>query len=421
MFDQPEFESVLRANLKRNPQIELRGDTEVTSVADDGQGRIRVTFVDHTEREGVLNAAYVLGCDGANSIVRRDIDVSMHDLRFAQRWLVIDIATTADLHQWEGVHQVCDPVRAGTYMRIGETRYRWEFRLRQAETAGEFQDLTALWPLLAPWTAHLEPADLKIIRVAEYSFRAQIAEQWRRGNVFLLGDAAHLTPPFIGQGLGSGLRDAMNLAWKLAGVLMGDLSASVLDSYEQERKPHARDMIRMALRVGQAMTAGGEFGNLIRRALIPTLTLLPTLRMKIVDSATPALRKSALVHRSRVLPRNLPGTLCPNPLHGQQRLDAYLGGRFALISARQLTKPEQAVADERGAVVIVVDPDTELADWLRHGHAGAAIVRPDRTVMAASARAGEMVDVLPRFQPSSSCPPPITAVIQDDPPPTRSA
>ena len=110
--------------------------------------------------------------------------------------------------------------------------------------------MTALRPLIAPWTAGVDDDRLDLLRVTEYTFRAQIADRWRRGNVFLLGDAAHLTPPFIGQGMGAGLRDAMNLAWKLAGVLDRTLPAELLDTYVEERKPHARQMIRLALTVG---------------------------------------------------------------------------------------------------------------------------------------------------------------------------
>ena len=221
MFDQPEFEALLRTNLKRYPCVEFRGDVEVTEVAEHGQGRVRVTFDDRADgSKHVVEANYVLGCDGANSVVRSCMGTTMQDLKFDQRWLVVDIATTADLDQWDGVHQVCDPVRAATYMRIGHTRYRWEFRLLPGETEDDFADLDALRPLIAPWVGpRSATTDLELIRVAEYTFRAKFADRWRRGNIFLLGDAAHLTPPFIGQGMGAGLRDAMNLAWKLAGVL----------------------------------------------------------------------------------------------------------------------------------------------------------------------------------------------------------
>ena len=106
------------------------------------------------------------------------------------------------------------------------------------------------------------PSDqLELVRVAEYTFRAQLADHWRDRNVFLLGDAAHLTPPFIGQGMGAGLRDAMNLSWKIAGVLSGDLPESMLDTYEIERKPHAQAMIRLAKLVGVSMTKGGRAGR----------------------------------------------------------------------------------------------------------------------------------------------------------------
>jgi len=132
MFDQPELEALLRTNLKRYSNAELRGNVEVTAVEETSDGRIRVAFVDGTDNsEHDVHADFVLGCDGANSVVRARIGAAMRDMRFEQRWLVVDAATDADLDQWDGVHQVCNPARAGTYMRIGSTRYRWEFRLLQ--------------------------------------------------------------------------------------------------------------------------------------------------------------------------------------------------------------------------------------------------------------------------------------------------
>ena len=321
----------------------------------------------------------------------------MRDLKFDQRWLVVDIATTAELDQWDGVHQVCDPVRAATYMRIGDSRYRWEFQLLPGETADEFGSLDALRPLIAPWVGDGPPADLTLVRVAEYTFRAKIADRWRRGNLFLLGDAAHLTPPFIGQGMGAGLRDAMNLAWKLAGVISGDLATTVLDSYEQERKPHARLMIAMALGMGWAMTAGGEIGNLIRRLVVPRLRLVPALRDKLIESRTPALHRSALVAK-RHTPWQFAGTLCPNPLLADgQRLDAILGGGFALVTRTPTTEAQRALIEHRGAVVHVARPGSVLADWLRRGYVAAAVVRPDRTVMRASREVQELCEAMPTF------------------------
>lgn len=402
MFDQPELEQLLRDNLARYPGIELRGNTEVTDITPVDGGGIRVSYRNRSDGTTmVVDADYVLGCDGANSLIRSRIGTSMRDMHFQQRWLVVDVATEADLHQWEGVHQVCDPHRAGTYMRIGKTRYRWEFQLLDGESADQFSDLAALIPLIAPWIGNVHEAELELIRVTEYTFRAQLADRWRRGNVFLLGDAAHLTPPFIGQGMGAGLRDAMNLAWKLAGVLGGDLPPTALDSYEQERKPHARSMIRFALAVGRFMTAGGDVGNLVRRIVVPRLGLLPGVRHRVVDSTTPALHRSALVHRRRG-PRSLTGTLCPNPvLADGRRLDDALGLGFAVITTVPLKSTQHALIKDRGATALCAAPGSELARWLRGGHTTAVIVRPDRTVMRSSRRVDDLLAVLPELHSGS--------------------
>ena len=300
MFDQPELEQLMRTNLKDQSTVSLRGDVEVTDVTQDGQGRVRVDFTDRLtgEPESVL-ATYVLGCDGANSVVRTAIGSTMEDLRFEQRWLVIDVDSTVELDQWEFAHQLCDPGRAATYMRIGDTRYRWEFRLLEGETATDFESIEALQPLIGSWVKGIACDQLQLVRVAEYHFRAQLADRWREGNVFLLGDAAHLTPPFIGQGLGAGVRDSMNLSWKIAGVLSRDLPESVLDTYEVERKPHARALIRLAKLVGVAMTRGGRAGDLLRRAIAPRLHWVPGVRDRLLDSETPPLSRSALVDGTR--------------------------------------------------------------------------------------------------------------------------
>jgi 3-(3-hydroxy-phenyl)propionate hydroxylase len=403
MFDQPELEALLRANLKHHPCAVLRGDVEVTTVTDDGQGHVVVSFDDRSEQTThVVEANYVLGCDGANSVVRSSIGSAMRDMKFDQRWLVVDIATTADIDQWDGAHQVCDPERAGTYMRIGDTRYRWEFRLLPGETAQDFTDLAALRLLIGPWVRHVPTSELTLIRVAEYTFRARVAEHWRRGNVFVLGDAAHLTPPFIGQGMGAGLRDAMNLAWKLAAVLNGRLPADALDTYQQERKPHVCHMIRIALGVGWSMTAGGRLGNVMRRLLLPRLRFIPGLRNKILDSTTPALHRSALVARSRA-PGRLAGTLCPNPvLADGERLDTVLGDGFGLITATTPDADQQARLDDDGVVIHLAEPGGELARWLRRGHATAAVIRPDRTVMSAGRHLGALCATVPAPQPRSA-------------------
>lgn len=404
MFDQPELEELLRANLTRFPRARLRGDTEVLDlVLPSGAGPLRLTVRDRSSsRQNQITADFVLGCDGANSMVRSAIGVTMRSLKFDQRWLVIDIATDADLEQWEGVHQLCDGHRAGTYMRIGPTRYRWEFRLLDHESVADFATLAHLRPLIAPWTRDVADAELTVVRVAEYTFRAQLADRWNRGNVFLLGDAAHLTPPFIGQGMGAGLRDAMNLAWKIAGVQYGDLPRGALQSYQRERRPHARHMISLALNVGRAMTSGGRLGAAARARVLPHLHAVPGLRAKVTDSETPPLRSSALLRR-RPHTRGIVGHLCPNPrLDAGCRLDDVLGVGFGVITTQALTHAQQQLVSTRGARTIYAAAGSELARWLDGHHVRAVVVRPDRAVLAAGRDVTAVCRNLPTFLPPDS-------------------
>ncbi|NJP34533.1 bifunctional 3-(3-hydroxy-phenyl)propionate/3-hydroxycinnamic acid hydroxylase MhpA [Micromonospora thermarum] len=395
MFDQPELEAILRRNLTKHGSVTLRGGTEVTALAQDADG-VRLDVTDTaTGAHDVIRAAYVLGCDGANSLTRTSIGARMQDLGFAQRWLVVDVVTETDLDQWEGVHQLCDPVRAGTYMRVGATRYRWEFRLAPDESADDYRDITRLHPVISPWTGTIPATELEIVRAAEYTFRAQVADRWRDRRVFLLGDAAHLTPPFIGQGMGAGLRDAMNIAWKLAGVLHGALPENVLDTYQIERRHHARSMIRLAKVIGTAMTAGGRVGDLVRRAVAPRLHLVPRLRDLAADSETPALHRSALVVRPR-LRRGLAGRLCPNAiLDDERRFDDVAAGRFAIVTSTTPPARQRAEVEGQGAVLITVRPGDELHRWLTRGRVNVALVRPDGTVLDAGPRLSMLCTHLP--------------------------
>ncbi|MFJ3204055.1 bifunctional 3-(3-hydroxy-phenyl)propionate/3-hydroxycinnamic acid hydroxylase [Streptomyces sp. NPDC086989] len=401
MFDQPQLEELLRTNLERHPTVTLRGNVDVTAVEQSGGGPVRVRLTDRSTGEtSSVTAGYVLGCDGANSLTRSTIGSTMHDLGFAQRWLVVDVATDTDLHQWEGVHQVCDPVRAATYMRIGARRYRWEFQLLPGEGADDYRDMTRLHPLIRPWTGNVPADELEIVRTAEYTFRAQIADRWRKQRVFLLGDAAHLTPPFIGQGMGAGLRDAANLTWKLAAVLDSRLPEHVLDSYEAERRPHARSMITLAKLVGTAMTAGGDTGSALRRLLAPRLHRLPGLSNRILDSRTPALHRSALVDRG-LLGLGLAGRLCPNaPLPDGRRLDDPAAGRYALVTSAAVTPALRSEVHDRGGVLVTAPPGTALHRWLRRGHTAAALVRPDGTVQRTAPDPKTLCGLLPA---PSSC------------------
>ncbi|MCW2583239.1 MAG: Monooxygenase, FAD-binding, partial [Klenkia sp.] len=261
MFDQPDLERVLLDAVAGEPLVQLRRGLELTGLQTRADG-VRAGVTDRSGAVGELVGEALLGCDGAGSTVARLIGARPVPLARTARWLVADLRSDTPLPVWPGVHQVCDPDRPATFMPVAGDRYRAEFRLADGETATGV-DLPAL---LAPFGA----AAAEPVRVAEYVYGASVADRWRAGRVLLCGDAAHLTPPFIGQGLGLGLRDVHQLVWKLDAVLDG-ADQALLDTHPVERAAHARALIRLAVVLGWLMSAGGARTAVLRRAVLAGL------------------------------------------------------------------------------------------------------------------------------------------------------
>ncbi|MFD8193878.1 bifunctional 3-(3-hydroxy-phenyl)propionate/3-hydroxycinnamic acid hydroxylase MhpA [Streptomyces wuyuanensis] len=414
MFNQPELERLLRGALARRPECELWSGVEVVSVTGsdtpntdaphDPAGPVRVTFRrGGSDEEEHLWADAVLGCDGAGSLTRDAIGAAWENLHFQESWRVIDVRTSRPVRTWDGAEQICCPTRPATFMRVGEDRYRWEFRLADDEDLEGPDGWERLRELVAPWVDL--PAsgsdDFEVIRQAQYTFQARLADRWRRGRVFLLGDAAHLTPPFVGQGLCSGLRDANNLTWKLARVLQQGAPEELLDTYERERKPHARHVIRVAVAVGWAMTGGQDRGAAFRRAVVGTVCRIPGVTAAVSRDLSPALAAGPLVRRRPGLTgRGLAGSFCPQPWirhDGRRvRLDDVVRDAFVVLTAVPATAQMTAVTTSLGASTIHVDgldDDGTLAAWLARGRADAVLLRPDRVVMdTVPAGSGDFTD-----------------------------
>ncbi len=379
MFHQPDLEAVLRAAVARTPGIALRAATEVVALTERADRSVTVGVVDRrTGQRSEVHAAAVLGCDGAHSTVRRLVGGRMRDLGRPDRWLVADLRSTTPLPVWPGVNQVCDPVRAATFMPVSGDRYRFETRLLPGETV---PDLAGALPrLLAPFGA----AGAEVVRTAEYVYRAQVADRWRRGRVLLAGDAAHLTPPFIGQGLGLGLRDVHQLCWKVAAVVTAAAPEDLLDTHRAERAPHARALVRLAALVGRLMTGGGAGAVPVRRAVLAAVARVPALAAYATDSRTPPLRPGPLVDRRGPAGRRLAGTLAPRArvrVDGRVcSLDDVLGTGTAVVA---LAPAGRVAVTAGGRRTEVDDVDGALTAWLGAGRARFAVVRPDRIVRAA--------------------------------------
>jgi 3-(3-hydroxy-phenyl)propionate hydroxylase len=430
MFHQPDLEELLLARVERHPLIRLHRGAEACGL-DDPAGpltaapaRVRARLAGDQMAQ-TFTGRFVLGCDGANSTIRDLAGITMEDLGFTERWLVVDLRAEAGLDTWDGVEQVCDPARAATFMQVTGDRYRWEFQLHHGEDEAALITPQALGRLLQPWTGRSDLDGLEIIRTASYTFRARLAARFQAGRVFLLGDAAHLTPPFIGQGLAAGLRDADNLAWKIAHVLIGQAGAELLATYDTERRPHARAMIRKAVLVGWAMTGGQDQAATIRRIVLAAAVRSERIRQAIASTATPRLKTGALQQAPRHFRRRpsaalRTGSLIPNPLvttgHGPPvRLDTVLRGRPAVLTARQpstelagycrqhrlllvrVSGPpgESGNASRSGApagngwtdIRLVGDREPVVLRALTGNPALTVLVRPDRVVAAVGSRA----------------------------------
>jgi 3-(3-hydroxy-phenyl)propionate hydroxylase len=444
MFHQPDLEELMLARVEAHPLITFRRGAEVTGIdgaagpvtanptGPTGPVRVNARVSGQTQ---TFTGPVVLGCDGANSTIRKLAGITMEDLGFTERWLVVDIRVSDGLDVWDGVEQICDPARAATFMQVTGDRYRWEFRLRDGEDEAGLITPAALGRLLQPWTGRDNLDGLQIIRSATYTFRAQMASRFRTGRIFLLGDAAHLTPPFIGQGLAGGLRDADNLAWKLAYVLTGRAREDLLDTYDSERRPHATALVKKAVRVGWAMTGGQDRAAAVRRIALAAAVRSERVCQAMGSTATPRLKTGALQHAPRRpfgsgIPAALrTGGLIANPLVSTgngtpARLDSLLAGRPAVLTAR---RPDAELADycRRHGVVLVrisnapgrpaADPDAGWIDIRLAGDERAAglraltadpalavLVRPDRVVAAVGTRS--RLPSLPWYIPAAAGP-----------------
>ena len=249
-FYQPDFERLLLKRLQAAPNVTVHYNRELVSLKQD-KDHVSLRFVEPRDREAWFKAEarYVIGADGARSKVRDIMGIKPIDLGFAYDWLVVDVVPHEQRVWKPYVMQHCDPARPTTLVGSGPGRRRWEFMRLPGETIEELNTAEAAWRLLAPWK--ITPQNATLERHTVYTFRGSWADQWKLGRVMLAGDAAHLMPPFLAQGLCAGMRDGLALSWRLAAVLVDKASESLLDSYGPERREHVVEIIRQAVEIGR--------------------------------------------------------------------------------------------------------------------------------------------------------------------------
>ena len=332
-FEQPAFEAVLRNALARYPHVTVHFGTEMTAFEQSSCG-VQATVCAHGAQAQLLQARYMVACDGGRSSVRKTLGIAMQGATFEEPWLIVDLKTTRN--RCFHTEVFCDPARPCITLPGPGGIRRYEFKLHPGEEAGVAVQDDFIRGLLAAVGPDRNQA---FRRVRVYTFHARIAERWQNDRVFLAGDAAHLTPPFAGQGMNSGLRDAHNLAWKLAEALRREYPKDLLASYETERKPHAWSLIRLALRMGQVMMPASALQGMGTRAFFRLLTLHPAARdyvMQMKYKPKPRFGAGFIWHDER--PRNISvvGQMLPQPVveatdRSTYLLDDVLGDRPILL------------------------------------------------------------------------------------------
>lgn len=441
---QPYLETRLEELLDRYPHVEVRRGRELVDYSQDAHGVSlvhagssgsdygrRESVVDHDGIE-VARASYLIGADGGRSMVRLNLGIDMSGKSFPERWLVVDLAAKEGIDAFRHLPYfdfICDPDRPTVSCPQPGGHHRFEFALTDADDASEFEADETVRQLVG---RYVDVEEVIVDRRLVYTFNAVTADRWRDGRVLLAGDAAHMTPQFVGQGMNSGVRDADNLSWKLEAVLRHGADPRILDTYETERKPHVQAMIDFSVFnksvVSVKHPAKARARDLAMKAAMHTPGLGGWVRSAGMKPK-PRFKRGAFLGLPRRL-RGVEGTLAPQPVVRRYdgrpvRLDDALGTSWAVIGLgidprdelgahmdvwQQLgatfatvfgtgTRPQGSVGDgrRRAGLVDLEDTTGELSRWLRrHGlrNGQLLVLRPDKFVFGASADASILTRAL---------------------------
>ena len=252
-FNQPDLERQLRKKLKNYKKVSIRQNSEVNKVIN-FKDHVKIFFLDtRNKSSNLVKSKYVIGCDGANSITRNQIGTKMDNLGFTQKWAVVDLILKKDKKNLpDRTIQYSNPKQPATYCRNVGKRRRWEFAIRNNLTEKTILSDKYIWNFLKPW---LKKSEAYLERKTIYTFESAISRKWRKGRIFIAGDAAHLMPPFMGQGMCAGIRDISNLAWKISKSLRDKHDEKFLNTYQSERFSNVKQYIETTMRMGEFINA----------------------------------------------------------------------------------------------------------------------------------------------------------------------
>jgi 3-(3-hydroxy-phenyl)propionate hydroxylase/flavoprotein hydroxylase len=410
MMYQPDLEDALDRLCRSMPNVTVRFNSPVEGYAESADG-VEIAVLD-----GTVAASYVVACDGGNGFTRGWMGAELEDFGFSEPWLVCDFRLTGDV-EVPLARQVCDPRQPQSIISLGPDHHRFSFMLDSEEAFLIERDPERVW---ARVRNYLLPSQAELIRVATYTFRSLIASPWRQGRIVLAGDAAHQMPPFLGQGMCSGVRDAQNLAFKLDLLLAGKAGEDILDTYQSEREPHVAAVVHKGIELGKVQT------------------MRDPEKARQRDEQYIANRRNNLKPEKLKFPGLGPGFISPtsHPANGQLfiqdevhagtvtgRFDDVFGYGFKLLCSGEWYREANSTDADVPGDVVVIDPETgrvsgSFADvngsyskWFEANDCSAVLVRPDFYVFGAARTGAQYAALLHEFHSACSTPSSITASV----------
>jgi 3-(3-hydroxy-phenyl)propionate hydroxylase len=423
-FYQPHFEQALLKGLSRFVNVSIAFGHSVGALEQDEHGVTMTISTPDGERK--IRTAFLVACDGGTSDIRERLGVKLLGSTYAERWLVVDAIVRN--HDVRNITFTCDPRRPNVELPAVGERVRWEFMQMPGESEDALKRDDTVHALIRR-KAGIDAFEIE--RKTVYTFHARVADRWRVGRVFLAGDAAHLMPPFAGQGMNAGMKDAVNLSWKLVAVVSGQAPADILDSYEAERMVVVRKMVDLSRRLGSLIMPTSPILAASRDALFACLNLSGRFRAFIARGAfvpPPAIHPSALTANGEDA---LIGQMAPQPTvrneQGETQLDQLLGCHQWLALGIEtdpvpnLSERDLAILDALGARFVCINAaaesrrtsslrceDSRFMAWADDRGVRGVLIRPDRFI-AARLNAGADLRVLDSFVVAAQAPLPRAA------------
>ena len=361
-FHQPDLEKNLRNRLKNFKKVKLMQNTEVIRIKNN-KNSVNLLFKSKNKLQKV-RSKYVIGCDGARSTTRDQMGSVLDNLGFTQKWAVVDLILRKNKNKLpDRTIQYSNSERPATYCRNVGKRRRWEFAIQDNEDEKEILSDEYIWNFLKPW---LNPKDAYLERKAIYIFQSAIARKWRKGRIFIAGDAAHLMPPFMGQGMCAGIRDVSNLAWKISWCIKNNHNEKFLDTYQSERFSNAKEYIETTMRMGEFVNAVGSENITDNISSGPNGT-------KSMQSIKPKLGLGLGSNKDKNRGKIFPQLIMKNG----KTLDEKFSMSPLLLTSSKLSKKISL-----NKIQSITDKDIKgLNNLLKSYNAKAIIVRPDRFIL----------------------------------------